>query len=81
MNPRTNYYIEITTRILAGRGFCEFLASGGTVWDQPCGSDWRNVTSEMMVRERLKVEELERMRCRLYPELAGEDVSPPICGR
>lgn len=78
MDSRQNYYIEITTRIRAGRGFCEFLASGGTVWDQPRGADWRNVTSEMIARERRKVEELERIRSRLYPEFADDDMSPPL---
>lgn len=79
MNPGFNHYVEITTRIRSGRSFCEFLASGGTVWDQSeDGGPWRNVTAEAMQRERRKVEALERVRLRLYPDLAGEDVSPAL---
>jgi hypothetical protein len=78
MDHRFNQYVEITTRIRSGRRFCEFLASGGTVWDQPPGSSWRNVTIETMERERQKVRELEGLRARLYPDLAAEDVAPPL---
>ncbi|WP_086994530.1 hypothetical protein [Rhizobium sullae] len=78
MDHRFNHYVEITSRIRSGRSFCEFIASGGMVWDQPAGASWRNVTIEVMERERRNVEELERIRLRLYPDLAAEDVSPPL---
>lgn len=75
MNDRLNRYVEITSRINCGRRFCEFLESGGTVWDQPVGSSWRNVTAEAIERERLTVERLERVRSRLYPDLIVKEVT------
>jgi hypothetical protein len=76
MNDRLNRYVEITSRIKCGRRFCEFLESGGTVWDQPAGSSWRNVTAEAMEKERRTVERLERVRSQLYPDLVVKEVTP-----
>jgi hypothetical protein len=77
MNDRLNRYVEISTRIKCGRRFCEFLESGGTVWEQPAGSSWRNVTAEAIERERRTVERLERVRSRLYPDLLVKEVTQP----
>jgi hypothetical protein len=78
MDYRLAQYVEITSRIRSSRRYCEFLASGGTVWDQPAGLDWQNVTAEVFARERKKVEQLENVRLRLYPDLAEEEISPPL---
>lgn len=74
MDQRTSHYVEISGRIASGKRFCEFLASGGKVWQQPSETVWRDVTIEVMERERTRLDELERVRSLLYPDLADEDV-------
>lgn len=78
MDQRTSHYVEISGRIASGKRFCEFLASGGKVMQQPDEADWRDVTSEVMERERVRLGELERVRSLLYPDLAKEDLCPPF---
>jgi hypothetical protein len=73
MDQRNNHFVEISGRIAAGRRFCEFLASGGRVLEQPDENAWRDVTLEVMEKERDRVAELERVRSLLYPDLAAEE--------
>lgn len=77
MDYRLAHYLEISSRIRSRKNFCEFLACGGSVWDKPNGSAWRNVTVDVMERERRTIEQLECVRSRLYPDMAAEE-APPV---
>jgi hypothetical protein len=68
-------YIELSGRIASCARFCEFLASGGRVLDRGHDAGWRDVTAEVLERERRKVDELEQVCRLLYPELASYDVN------
>ncbi|QPB22745.1 hypothetical protein [Rhizobium sp. 007] len=76
MDAYTNHYVELSSRLRSAQAFCEFLASGGRVWDQPDGTAWRDVTAETVQRELPKVRALETLRRQLYPDVAAEDGSP-----
>jgi hypothetical protein len=73
MDAYTNHYVELSSRLRSAQAFCEFLASGGRVWDQPDGAAWRDVTAEAEKRELQKVRALETLRRQLYPDVAAED--------
>lgn len=78
MDQRTSHYVEISGRIASGKRFCEFLASGGKVWQQPDAKVWRDVTVEVMERESRRLRELEHTRSLLYPDLASEEACFPF---
>jgi hypothetical protein len=74
MNYRTNQYVEISGEIESKKRFCEFLVSGGKVLDLP-SETWRDVTVQVMDRERRTIAELERVRSVLYPDLIPDTSS------
>jgi len=73
MDRRTHHFVEISGRIAASRRFCEFLASGGKVLEEPDKAVWRDITIEVMEKERERVKQLERVRSLLYPDLAAQE--------
>jgi hypothetical protein len=74
MNVIFDNYVDITGRIKSGKRYCAFLASEGSVWDQPeGGGPWRNITEDALRREQHVIAFLERLRMRLYPERARRE--------
>ncbi|MGV1761839.1 hypothetical protein ACQZ6F_32950 [Rhizobium sp. A22-96] len=72
-------YVEMTTRLRSLRSFCDFLANGGVVRiAQADGSPFEDVTAIQLQRSSQEAEALARMRRKLFPELADEDVSPSL---
>lgn len=75
-------YVEITTRLRSVQSFCDFLSQGGTVRIAPAeGASYKDVTAVLLERNRREAEALARTRRQLYPELADEDVTPPLYSR
>ncbi|OWV72600.1 hypothetical protein ATY76_07205 [Rhizobium sp. R339] len=75
-------YVEITTRLRSVQSFCDFLSQGATVRVALSeGAPYRDVTSALLERNRREAEALARTRRQLYPELADEDVMPPLYSR
>ncbi|PDT02794.1 hypothetical protein [Rhizobium chutanense] len=75
-------YIEITTRLRSVRSFCDFLSQGATVRVALSdGTPYKDVTAVLLERNRREAEALDRMRRRLYPEFADEEVMPPLYSR
>ncbi|PDT34121.1 hypothetical protein CO671_22080 [Rhizobium sp. M10] len=75
-------YIEITTRLRSMRSFCDFLSQGGTVRVALSdGEPFNDVTALLLERNRREAEALARTRRQLYPDLADEDVTPPLYSR
>ncbi|ARQ13970.1 hypothetical protein NXC12_PE00375 (plasmid) [Rhizobium etli] len=72
-------YVEITTRLRSVRSFCDFLSQGGTVRVAVSESEpYKDVTAVLLERNRREAESLARTRRHLYPELADEEVAPPL---
>jgi hypothetical protein len=76
MDRSPDYYIEITGRIASSTQFCEFLDAGGKVLDAANDAAWRDVTFEVLQRERRRIGELERIRRLLYPDLDTGELGP-----
>ncbi|MBB4234641.1 hypothetical protein [Rhizobium esperanzae] len=75
-------YIEITTRLRSVRSFCDFLSQGATVCvGLSDGTPYKDVTAVLLERNRREAEALDRMRRRLYPQFADEEVMPPLYSR
>ncbi|PDT15199.1 hypothetical protein CO670_19470 [Rhizobium sp. J15] len=75
-------YVEITTRLRSVQSFCDFLSQGATVRVALSeGAPYKDVTSALLDRNRREAEALARTRRQLYPELADEDVMPPLYSR
>lgn len=75
-------YVEITTRLRSVQSFCDFLSQGATVRVALAeGAPYNDVTSVLLERNRREAEALARTRRQLYPELADEDVMPPLYSR
>ncbi|SCB61149.1 hypothetical protein GA0061105_11588 [Rhizobium aethiopicum] len=72
-------YVEITARLRSVRSFCDFLSQGGTVRVASSdGGPYKDVTAVLLERNRREAEALARTRRHLYPDLADEEVAPPL---
>ncbi|MBX4897869.1 hypothetical protein [Rhizobium bangladeshense] len=72
-------YVEITTRLRSVRSFCDFLSQGGTVRVALSdGGAYKDITAVLLERNRREAEALARTRRYLYPDLADEEVAPPL---
>lgn len=75
-------YVEITTRLRSVQSFCDFLSQGAIVRVALSeGAPYNDVTSALLERNRREAETLARTRRQLYPELADEEVMPPLYSR
>ena len=79
MAGQDDRYVEITTRLRSVQSFCDFLSQGGTVRVALSdGGPYKDVTAALLERKRREAETLSRTRRHLYPELADEEVAPPL---
>ena len=76
MSRRANHYAELSGRIVSAAKFCEFLDAGGRVMTGEDSSGWRDVTADVLHKERIKVRELERIRSLLYSDMVQKDNEP-----
>ena len=70
-------YMELSGEIASARQFCEFLDAGGRVQERNHDGLWRDVTSEVLRRERRRIEELECARG-ILPPLAMPGMGRPM---
>lgn len=76
MSRRANRYAELSGRIVSAARFCEFLDAGGRVLTEEDNSGWRDVTDDVLHKERHKVRQLERLRALLYADMVETDDRP-----
>ncbi len=76
MSCRANRYAELSGRIASAAKFCEFLDAGGRVLTEGDSAGWRDVTADVLHKERSKVRALERIRTLLYADMVREDDRP-----
>ncbi len=71
MSRRANRYAELSGRIVSAARFCEFLDAGGRVLTEEDSSGWRDVTADVLHKERHNLHQLERIRALLYADMVA----------